>query len=641
MGRAEKAFLLLLALYGAAAVTPIGPATRLLLALALFASVGVVGVKWLREGIRRVIWSLRYRLLVAYLFIAVVPIVLIAILAGTASWAISGQVAIYLVSSELDRRIAAMDRAARALANTPEGQWGVVWERMAVVLREDFPRLAVLLERSGSVVFPPDPEIEPPPSAWSDTSGLVVRQGLAYAWARVSGGPVTVTLMAPVTRRFLLSLAPGLGDVTILEFTEDEGGSGGVREVRPHDPIPGEAVTAGSAVPPPRNRFDRTFQQAVVVPVHVWEAPGAAEQGLLSVRSRFSALQDVIYSRQTSTGVLLLLYLAAVVFLLVELVSLVIGVSITRTITSAFSGLYEATQRISGGDFSHRIEVRGSDQLAAVSVSFNHMTEQVQRLLAVAKENERMTAELEIAREVQRQLYPKSVPSLPKLELRAICNPARMVSGDYYDYQALRGRSAVVAVGDVAGKGISAALLMATLQASLRTHVRSCLEGSYGGDTGPVPMSTSRLVSQLNQQLYADTSPEKYATFFFAIYNDDSGELAYTNAGHLPPVLLRRGEVIPLEVNGMVVGAFPFAQYGESRLRLESGDLLLAFTDGITEPENEYGEMFGEQRVIDLMRRNAGRDVDAIIGAVMEAVRDWTGSPELQDDMTILVARRR
>jgi sigma-B regulation protein RsbU (phosphoserine phosphatase) len=116
--------------------------------------------------------------------------------------------------------------------------------------------------------------------------------------------------------------------------------------------------------------------------------------------------------------------------------------------------------------------------------------------------------------------------------------------------------------------------------------------------------------------------------------------MTYTNAGHLPPVLVRQGAVSRLDVNGTLVGAFPFSRYEESTLQLEPGDLLVCFTDGVTEPENDYGEMFGEERLIELILKNAGREDEEIIAAVMEAVRHWTGSPELQDDMTMLVARR-
>ena len=153
-------------------------------------------------------------------------------------------------------------------------------------------------------------------------------------------------------------------------------------------------------------------------------------------------------------------------------------------------------------------------------------------------------------------------------------------------------------------------------------------------------LSTARLVSELNQQLHATTSPEKFATFCIGLYDDDTGMLTYTNAGHLPPILIHDGSSTLLDINGTVVGAFPSTKYDESTVKLHPGDLLVCYTDGITEPENEYGEMFGEDRLTDLIVRNAHRDEQEIIDLVIKSVRQWTSSEELQDDMTMLLARR-
>jgi sigma-B regulation protein RsbU (phosphoserine phosphatase) len=305
--------------------------------------------------------------------------------------------------------------------------------------------------------------------------------------------------------------------------------------------------------------------------------------------------------------------------------------------------LYEGTQKVIGGDFKHRIEVTGRDQLAELSHSFNRMTENLERLLLVAKEKERLQSEIEIAREVQSQLFPRRVPEARTLRMKAVCQPARMVSGDYYDYETIRDSQIALAIGDVAGKGISAALLMATLQSSLRTQLQSWLEvaaAAAANGTFTAAVSTSVLVSRLNNQLHAYTSQEKYATFCLGVYDEISGVFTYTNAGHLPPILVRDGVPSRLDVNGTVVGAFPFTRYDESHVELSSGDFLTFFTDGVTEPENEYGEMFGEDRLVDLIARNAHRDDDQIIQIVLDSVHQWTASEELQDDMTILLARR-
>jgi sigma-B regulation protein RsbU (phosphoserine phosphatase) len=175
------------------------------------------------------------------------------------------------------------------------------------------------------------------------------------------------------------------------------------------------------------------------------------------------------------------------------------------------------------------------------------------------------------------------------------------------------------------------------LQAALRMELRTSLESSAGPSRR---VSTALMVSDLNQQLHATTSAEKYATFYFALYDEKTGKLTYTNAGHLSPLLIRRGRMTRLDTNGTVVGAFPLSVYNESTLQMESGDLLVCYTDGITEPENEYGEMFGEDRLVEIVTRNADRDEDAIIAEVMASVHQWSGSDEQQDDMTMLLARK-
>jgi sigma-B regulation protein RsbU (phosphoserine phosphatase) len=337
--------------------------------------------------------------------------------------------------------------------------------------------------------------------------------------------------------------------------------------------------------------------------------------------------------------------LVAGLLLLVWLVSFIMGVSLTRTITSAVHNLYEGTERVKGGDFSHRISVEGNDQLAELGRSFNGMTENLQRLIVVEKEQERLKSEIEIAREVQSQLFPRSSPLMKTIELTGVCHPARMVSGDYYDFVRLGDSNLALAIGDVAGKGISAALLMAAIQSIMRTQLTAGVSlhavAASGGGNGKADtvFSAADLVSQLNKQVYANTSAEKYATFFFGLYDDNSRMLTYTNAGHLPPIVMRGGQAERMEVTGTVVGAFPFAAYQEETVQLRQGDLLVAFTDGIVEPENEYGEAYGEDRLIDLLGRYGQRESKEIIARVMETVEQWTGTSELFDDMTIVVAR--
>jgi sigma-B regulation protein RsbU (phosphoserine phosphatase) len=581
------------------------------LGLAFAVVTGILAARWGRRLLRHLIWRLRNRLIVAYLFIAVIPFVLIVVLAMSTARQLGGQLAVHLVSSELERRYSSLLGAARTVARAPSERRQIILDRMETVYRERFPGMQIQLDES---LTPADAE----------TSGVVVRDGFLFIWARAQFQDRQVTFFAPITRRWLADLSPGLGDVSIIHFPDPGKPRQAIRlhgSPEPEDDEP-------PSVPKPANRMDLELLWASEIPIALWDTPRQSELALLSVHSRLSAVLNVLTAQQAESKVSVLIAFYAIIFAIVEVISIYIGVSLTRTITGAVNELYEGTERVKEGDFSHRIQVKGEDQIAELSRSFNTMTENVERLLRIAKESERMQAELEIARQVQAQLFPRSVPKLKSLELKAVCNPARTVSGDYFDYQMLPDGRLALALGDVAGKGISAALLMASLQASLRMQVRE------------PSLTSSRLVGRINQHLHSNTAPEKYATFYFSLFDEEAGTLTYTNAGHLPPLLFRNGEVTPLDVNGMVVGAFPFAKYNESQVTLLPGDLLVGYTDGITEPENEYGEMFGEERLIDVVHKHSHLDHDHIINAVIDAVQQFTGSPELQDDMTLIVARR-
>jgi sigma-B regulation protein RsbU (phosphoserine phosphatase) len=588
--------------------------------------------KWIT---RHFIWRLRNRLIVAYVFIALVPILLIATLAYATAWALSGQIGVYLVTSEFDRRVSFLKGAAANLARTPQNQRSATVERLGALFRERIPGLEIAVFDEASQRFPAGSQLEFPPAGWKEASGIVLYRGDLHVWTVVSDGPRRVVALAPLSKEFLDGLVPELGHVSVLIL------SGEGRKALRRSPGRGPA-----ALEPALNQLDLEVAWGSLVSVARWDAPGVEFPSLFSVRTRVSSVLKILFSQKSdwdNSYALLGIRVIGFLFLIVEFFALLIGIQLSRSITNAVHDLYEGTERVMEGDFTHRIAVKGRDQLAALSQSFNRMSENLERLLKVAKEKERFEAELEIARTVQKQLYPTTVPESASLRLTAFYKPARSVSGDYYDYQRLAEDKISFTLGDVAGKGISAALLMATIQSSFRTEVKFCIEHSKaaGGSAGTTPdVSTSAIVSSLNRHLHQNTPAEKFATFFFGIYDEAASTLHYTNAGHLEPILVRGGKALRLGVDGMVIGAFPFARYGESRVELEPGDLLVIFTDGISEPENEYSEMFGEDRLVDLVLKNAHRPDAELIHLIVEAVSKWTGSEELQDDMTLLVARR-
>jgi phosphoserine phosphatase RsbU/P len=341
------------------------------------------------------------------------------------------------------------------------------------------------------------------------------------------------------------------------------------------------------------------------------------------IASRLSSTQGVV----AAVAVLLIIVTAAI-FLLVEISSLLFGAGLSRSITRAVADLYLGTKKVQAGDFSHRIPVRSKDQLSELAGSFNSMTERVQHLIVEVKEKERLENELEIARDVQSRLFPKELPHLKTLELFGSCLPARTVSGDYYDFVPIGTDRAAVAIGDISGKGISAALLMAHIQSALRSQLMN------GHAQSPPAM-----LAILNNHLYASSPPEKYATFFLGLYTD-GGQFLYTNAGHLPPMLVRRGEIQKLPGDGFPVGMFPGAQYEQQSLELQAGDLLVGFTDGVTETPNRDGEEFGDQRLSDLLLRFNGHPLDKIVAEISASVSAWAGDVERHDDTTLVLARR-
>ncbi|HWQ57161.1 MAG TPA: SpoIIE family protein phosphatase [Bryobacteraceae bacterium] len=644
LGRIEKAFLAGLILYLVLRLAAPESVLALVLALAVYILGVAVAARLARKGISKAIWRLRNRVIVAYLFIAVVPIVLLIALGFITTYIITGQVAGYLVTAELNRRTEALRKPAEELARIPAAHRPAMLAAMLPFYKGAFPQIEAYIRDSRELRVPPESRLGAAPEGWGNTHGIVLRDGRqCYSWARAVSPGTEVILAAPISRDFLAGLVPGLGTVAVVLPDVP------ARKAASRLPEEQRSKRRNDRVPPPYNRADITVTGFYPIPLQIWERPSAAESATLTIQTRTSAVLGLVFGHNAFGNLMEMgqlgwwVFIAiSLLFLLVELISLVIGISITRTVTSAVHELYEGTQRVMQGDFSHRIAVTGNDQLAALGVSFNTMTANLERLIVVAKEKERLQSELEIAREVQGQLFPKNVPDLRTLQMTGVCHPARMVSGDYYDFMHLQDSTLAFAIGDVAGKGISAALLMAAIQSTMRTQLTAGMPAAAAAGNGGVRAqhSTARLVAQLNRQLYSTTSPEKYATFYFGMYDDETNTLTYTNAGHLPPILVRAGESQLLEVTGTVVGAFQFAEYEEQKIQLESGDMLVAYTDGIVEPENEYGEMFGEQRLTDLLVKNASCEADEIIARVMEAVAEWTGAGELQDDMTMLVARR-
>jgi sigma-B regulation protein RsbU (phosphoserine phosphatase) len=242
-------------------------------------------------------------------------------------------------------------------------------------------------------------------------------------------------------------------------------------------------------------------------------------------------------------------------------------------------------------------------------------------------QRERMNRELEIAREVQERLFPQTVPAIPGIDLAGYCRPALGIGGDYYDYFALHDGDLGIAVGDVSGKGIPAALLMASLRASLRAQT---MHGER---------DLAALMENVNTLGYESSAVNKYATFFYGQYSPDSRLLRYVNAGHEPPIIFRGSELIRLETGGTVVGLLPGARYEQGAIEVAPGDVLVAFTDGISEAMNSADEEWGVENLISCVREHDGIVSGDLIRRVMAAADAFAAGAKQHDDMTLVAAR--
>ncbi len=249
-----------------------------------------------------------------------------------------------------------------------------------------------------------------------------------------------------------------------------------------------------------------------------------------------------------------------------------------------------------------------------------------------AAQRERVNRELEIARDVQERLFPQQLPAIAGLDYFATCRPAFRVGGDYYDFLALREEKLGIAIGDVSGKGIGAALMMASLQASLRGQLL------YGN------RELTRLLASINRLMYEVSEADRYATLFYAEYDAGRSCLSYVNAGHNAPMLCHKcegkWEVRRLETGGPVVGLLPEISFQQATVELKIRDLLVAFTDGVTEAMNAAGELFGEQRLMKAIQGCDGLTAADIAKHVLQAVDTFVGSAPQRDDITLVVMRR-
>jgi sigma-B regulation protein RsbU (phosphoserine phosphatase) len=351
----------------------------------------------------------------------------------------------------------------------------------------------------------------------------------------------------------------------------------------------------------------------------------------------YDRLSDVaVGAQQLGRTLLVFMLVVAVLFLVIEAAALIMGLALARSITGSVHELFEGTERVRAGDFSHRIQVTTRDQLGDLSTSFNQMTSSIEDLLRQAEEKKRLEEELRIAHAIQMSLLPRGQLAVPGLSISALCVPAREVGGDYYDFFPLADDRLGVLIADVSGKGTSAALYMAELKGLMLSLSRTC----------PSPR---QLLVTANEIISAHLDSRSFITMTYAVIDLAERSMAYARAGHTPLICRRDGEHGPmvevLQPDGMVLGLrIDGGELFERLLTdvtlpLDRGDVLLLFTDGISEAMNADSDLFGEARLARLVEEHGHLPADELRERILREIEAFVAGAPQHDDMTMILVK--
>jgi sigma-B regulation protein RsbU (phosphoserine phosphatase) len=555
--------------------------------LLLFAGALLAAIPLLQAIKRRLLWRVRRKLTISYIFIGVVPAILIV-----GFFLLCGLLLFFNVGGYLVRtRAASLVDEARALAQliaadpnaaVPAGA------SKAIVQGDQIPTWVPRNEGHGALVTTGTSQSEPP--------ALAAR---AVAWVGAAGASRAALVDIPFAADEELRAATG-GDtplqwVTFLEYTDWATG-----ERKP-------------ATVPFRMDAGGVYRRIAGGPV--------AQIGTFDF------------------GQFLLVLVAVVgaLFLVIEVAALGMGLGLARTITGSIHDLFEGTERIRQGDFTHRIPIRRRDQLGELAASFNSMTASVEDLLQQKAEKERLAQELKIARDIQMSLLPQGPVRMPGLALTGYCEPAREVGGDYYDFLRIDEQRLGIIIADVAGKGTSAALYMAELKGLMLSLTQR-------------HRSPRALLIEANRILSQQLDPCSFITMTYAVVDLEARTLTHARAGHCPLLYLpatSNGSIRSrtLTPDGLVLGLQ--IDNGETFDRLleevtipiAAGDLFVLYTDGVTDATNDAGEWFGDRRLAALIEEHGALPCDQLRERMLREVELFAGAQAQHDDMTWVLVK--
>lgn len=652
--------------------------------LALVLGIGYVvgrGLSWMR---RRLLWRVRRKLILSYVFVGLVPSLLIVTFFLLAGLLLFRNVASYLVQTRLN----ALAEQARFLAQatlldvqragTAEGVRDTLDRQLAgTVARYPHASMALLPVKgtacAPTLVAPNASRLPPGPlplavgewrhvaapallPSWITCDG--VAHIIAYRAAPEGAGATSRPDVRFVARAVALPPTPTPAWAVVVDLPiagdverrlqEETGIQLGAIAPAPVDDdpgvtMPGAAVDRRTLPPAATGLVEQLLRRWVMLVSHLdWDSGKTGTVRVELVLHPLEIYRRVTYESPLSgalSNVLLVMLMAVgVMFLLIQAVAMVLGLTLARQITGAVHDLFTGTEHLRNRDFTHVIPVRARDQLGELADSFNVMTGEVTRLLSDVARKERLEQEFATAREIQMKLLPQGPLAVPGLTVSAYCEPAREVGGDYYDVFPIDAHTAGFLIADVSGKGVGAGLYMAQLKGLVLSLARQ-------------HRSPRDLLVAVNRVIADHLDGRSFITMSYLVVDVQRQVMTYARAGHCPLILVpaaRAGILPPVKVlapDGLVVGLrLDDGTLFESLLEevtvpLAAGDLVVLFTDGVSEMMNPAHDCFGEARLGDLAGEYRGLPLDELAGRLIQDVRAFAAGAGQHDDMTMLLLR--
>jgi sigma-B regulation protein RsbU (phosphoserine phosphatase) len=614
---------------------------------------------------RRLLWRVRRKLILSYIFIGVVPSLLILGFFLLSTGFVAGTVGAYLFRDGYDD----VSRQVQLLAEAVAVEIG----RAPRTAEETVDRVrrngsASLGYPTLSIVFIPASATGPPlvsRGPWEHLSGVVDPSELASPWIRARSegfsGTTSVTLPdAPNEPELVVRAVRPAGrgaapigwvivdlplDGAMLNRLYERTGvkAGGVTLSRTNED--GTVSVSGATQTPSTRRFALFGNTVSLFDSYDW-ATGETLRATVALSFKMGELFQRLSDAQSMEvqGFTLgdvfrgVMVVVAVLFLIIELVALVMGLALARSITSSIHELFMGTERVRLGDFTHRINISTKDQLGELAGSFNQMTGSIENLLQTAAEKKRLEEELRIARQIQMSLLPRGQLDMPGLGVTALCVPAREVGGDYYDFFPLGPGRLGVLIADVAGKGTSAALYMAELKGLVMA-----LSQTY--------QSPRQLLVEANRILSDNLDSRSFITMTYAVIDLVNAVMTYARAGHCPliylpgpaaaiqgaQVLVPSGMVLGLRIDGAVEKFNELLE--EKQISLHTGDILVFYTDGITEAMNNDSDLFGDSRLSRIVEEHGHLDSGELRERILREIEAFVGTADQHDDMTMILIK--